>query len=268
MDAIEFKPPAPVPGTIKCPVCRQRVDIAEPVCPECGFPFTCDLTPIDTPARAATMAAWRILLAIGAVLFLLTSGIFLHSGYQEYHGYTQAAIAHLEPLGANAIRIEGPPAFVQRTGLALALMELRAPDTYWRMQDSVTSIEFLSDSYLRTEEGRKVPLERIGALATPATGRVQVLPNVAFPSGLGELWDRDVYSYAGVLVHELRHIELHSAGRAPGGWEEEVLCEQAAYSVLTEMDAPLGVLARYQAYLAAPQAGRYQHWYDWYKYWE
>ena len=258
----------PPPGQLRCPVCNQFAAEAEPVCPQCGFPFTCDLSPVSTMRHQSKMALWRIVLAITAFMFILTSAVFYRSGYQEYHGFTQDTVIKLAPASvADGVPVLGPAPFVYRTQLALALIKLRSPDVYWRMQDSATSIEFLSASSLDTGTGQ-APLERIGALAEPATGRIMVLATTAFPSGTGELWDRDVFTYAGVLVHELRHLELHNMGRAPGGWEEEALCEEAAYEALSQLQAPPALLARYEAYLADPQAARYQHWYDWYKSWE
>jgi hypothetical protein len=250
-------------------VCRQFARDDDLVCAQCGFPFTCDLTPVNTPLRQAALAAWRSVLAVCALIFVLTSAVFYHSGYQEYQGLTQDVVTRLDPASvASEVVVTGPEAFTVRTQLALALLKSRAPDAYWRLEDSAAGIEFLSASYLNAGDGRKAPLERIGALAEPATGRIMVLPTTAFPSGTGELWDRDVYIYAGVLLHELRHLELHNMGRAPGGWQEEALCEQSAYETLLQMQAPPALLARYEAYLANPHAGRYQGWYNWYKNWE
>jgi hypothetical protein len=263
-------PPGPTPpGYVRCPLCQQFAGEAELVCPQCGFPFTCDLTPVDTLPRRAVQASWRIALAIASFIFAVTSGVFYRSGSQEYQGFTQDVVTRLSPASvAGEVAVEGPPAFVFRTQLALALLKQRAPDTYWRIEDSAAGIEFLAASYLETDAGKKAPLDNIGALAEPATGRIMVMATTAFPSGTGELWDRDVFTYAGVLVHELRHLELHAMGGAPGGWQEEALCEQAAYETLSHMQAPPGLLARYESYLADPQARRYQGWYNWYKNWE
>ncbi|MBN2083336.1 hypothetical protein JW859_14155 [bacterium] len=256
------------PAVIVCPRCRQRVPVAGGTCPACGFPFICDVGEIETPAQIRRGQIWRVLLGLAAIIFLLTSGVFMQTGYDEYQGLTTAAVASTPPATDSGIPIDGPPLFVSRTELALGLLKLRAPDFYWRMQDSVTSIEYLGPAWLEGPEGRRISLENIGALAEPATGRVRVLYTTVFPSGMADLWDRDAFSYAGVLVHELRHIELHAMGRAPGGWEEEVLCEQAAYAALQQAQAPPAVLLRYEIYLDDPQARRYQHWYDWYQQWE
>jgi hypothetical protein len=255
-------------AVIACPRCRQHVPVSSGVCPACGFPFVCDTADYDTPALRLRSGTWRVLLGLAAIIFLLTSGVFLYTGYDEYHGLTTAVIANLTPVTDSGITIDGPGNFVTRTQLTLSLLKLRAPDFYWRIQDNVTSIEYLAPSYLETEEGRRISLEGIGALAEPATGHVRVLYSTAFPSGPSELWDRDVFSYAGVLVHEMRHIELHAMGRAPGGWQEEVLCERAGYAALKLAQAPPGVLLQYEIYLENPRAKRYQPWYDWYKQWE
>jgi hypothetical protein len=237
-------------------------------CPYCGFPFVCDITPLDSGRLRARSMTWRTLLGLAAILFMLTSGIYYNGGYYEYQGLTTYVVDTLAPASDAGFTIDGPPVFIMRTNLVLGLIEQRAPDVYWRIQDNITSIEYLGPAYLETEEGRRISLEGIGALAETATGRVRVLYSTAFPSGPAELYDRDVFSYAGVLVHELRHIELHAMDRAPGGWEEEVLCEQAAYAALKQMSAPGGVLVRYETYLDNPRHKRYQHWYDWYKLWE
>jgi hypothetical protein len=201
-------------------------------------------------------------------MFLLTSGVFLNTGYDEYNGFTTGVVANLMPARDSGVELIGPANFIARTELTLGLLKLRAPDFYWRICDSVTSIEYLAPSYMETPEGQRISLEGIGALAEPATGRVLVLYSTAFPSGPAQLYDRDAFSYAGVLVHELRHIELHAMGIDPGGWQEEVLCEQAGYAALKLAQAPDGVLLRYEIYLENPQAKRYQGWYDWYKQWE
>lgn len=256
------------PTVIICPRCGERVPISGGVCPECGFPFVCDTAEYAGAALRLRGGVWRVLLGLAAIIFLLTSGVFLYTGYDEYYGLTTAVISNLTPAVDSDIAVDGPGNFVARTELVLGLLKQRAPDFYWRVQDSVTSIEYLAPSFLETEEGRKISLEGIGALAEPATGRVRVLYSTAFPSGPAELWDRDVFSYAGVLVHELRHIELHAMGIAPGGWQEEVLCERAGYTALKLAQAPAGVLLHYEIYLDNPQAKRYQQWYDWYEQWE
>jgi hypothetical protein len=257
----------PTDPTLSCPACRQRAPVDAPVCPHCGFPFSCDLTPISGLAYSARLALWRSLLGLGAIVFLLTSGLFYHTGYEEFYGYTGSVVATLEPALDSGIALSGPQIFIERSELALGLLRKRAPDAYWRMQDQVTTIEYLSAAYLETPAGRKITLEGIGALAEPATGRIRVIAATAFPSGVAELYDRDVYIYAGVLIHELRHIELHNMDLAPGGWQEEVLCETAAYNVLKQMEAPQAVLLRYEIYLENPLHRRYRKWYEWYEQW-
>lgn len=237
--------------------------MAAGVCEQCGFPFYCETEEYKAPVLRGGVL--RILLGTAGIIFLLTSGVFLHTGYYEFHGLTTTVVAGLAPATDSGIPILGPQAFVRRTELTLGLLKLRAPDFYWRMQDSVKSIEYLAPTYLETEDGRKLTLEGIGALAKPATREVLVLYTTAFPSGPADTWDRDVFSYAGVLVHELRHIELHAMKLNPGGWQEEVLCERAAYAAVKQAQAPPAVLLRYEIYLDNPQAKRYQSWYDWYQ---
>lgn len=249
---------------VTCPRCDTRSPIAPGVCQQCGFPFACDIAPLGTPALRLRGGVFRTLLGAAAIIFLLTSGVFLHTGYYEFHGLTTAVVAGLQPAEDSGIPIKGPPLFVQRTELTLGLLKLRAPDFYWRLQDSVSSIEYLAPTYLESDDGRRISLEGIGAVARSDTGEVLVLYSTAFPSGPSELYDRDVFSYAGILVHELRHIELHQMGLAPEGWQEEVLCERAAYAAVTQAQAPPAVLLRYEIYLENPRAKRYQKWYDWY----
>jgi len=262
-------PPATVsPEQMVCPVCRKYAAVSDIVCPHCGFPFSCDLTPVDSRALRRRTAGWRYILGITAVLFWLVSAVFTQSGYLTYQGFTTEVVTRLNPDHNSGIELEGPAQFIRRTELTLGLLKQRAPDFYWRMRDSVTTIEYLAPHYLETEEGRRISLEGIGALAEPATGRVLVVAQTVFPSGPADLYDRDVFSYAGVLVHELRHIELHAMGLAPGGWQEEVLCEQAAYNAVRQASAPGAILAHYEMYLANPQHARYQNWYRWYEQWE
>jgi hypothetical protein len=232
------------------------------------MPFVCVIEGAAA-AKAAVKPqgreAWRIVLAFATLIFVLTNAFFISGSSAEYEGYTSRLLAVLRPPAAGATAVKGPAGFAGRTELALALLESRAPDYYKRIQEQVLSIEYMPGRVLKLEDGHTLNLERMGAVSFPAQRRVFVLMDTAFPSGLENYWDRDIYSYAGVLVHELRHIELHHSGQAPGGWQEELLCEEAAYDALKAAAAPGGVLERYEQYLANPQAGRYQHWYDWYE---
>ena len=255
-------------GEITCPSCEERISLKAYACSECGFPLVCDISPMDTPVRRGLRISWRVLLGIAVFIFWLTNSLLVHGSYNRYNGLTIEATGHLTPLSDSGVAIGGPAPFVFRTQMALALIERRAPAHFLRIQNHVTSIDFLAPSYLETPEGRRISLERIGALATPSSGKVQVLYNVAFPRGTGDLMDYDVFSYAGVLIHELRHIELHKFGQAPGGWQEEVLCEEAAYEMLKGIGAPGRILGRYELYLDDPLHSSYQHWYDWYEQWE
>lgn len=253
---------------VACPVCRRACIVSAGSCPDCGFPFVCDTEATGTGGSRLRNEVWRILLGLAAIMFLLTSGVFFDMGTAEFQGRTLELVNTLAPDTASGVAIAGPQNFIWRTQLTLGLLKLRAPDFYWRIQDSVTGIEYLAPSVLTSPDGRTIRLEGIGAMAQPATGQVSVLYSTVFPDGPAEIYDRDLFSYAGVLVHELRHIELYAAGQNPGGWEEEVLCEQAAQAALRQMNAPGGVMTRYDLYLANPRASRYQHWYDWYKQWD
>jgi ribosomal protein L37E len=250
--------------TIVCPRCSHRAALEPLVCARCGFPFICDVGEVDAAAQRRRSVGWRTVLAAGALLFWISSAAAVISGRGDYMGQTTSVVMTLRPDTDSGIPIAGPASFVTRTQLVLDLLEKRAPDFYFRVTEGITSIEFLDKTFLESEAGRSITLEGIGAVSTPSTGRVQVLSSTAFPSGLGELVDADIFSYAGVLVHELRHIELHRSGQAPGGWEEEVLCEQAAYEAVKQLGAPGVVLARYELYLHNPHAKRYQDWYRWY----
>jgi hypothetical protein len=254
----------PAPGErVLCPRCSRHAALEPLTCEHCGFPFICDTAPVDLARVRRRNISWRTLLGAGALIFWLTNVVLVAAGSETYQGDTIKVVATLSPDTQSGIPISGPDGFVKRTQLALDLLRQRAPDYYYRMGQSVTSIDFLGQNYLEGE-GARISLEGIGAVATPSTGQVQVLVNTAFPSGFDGLTDGDLFSYTGVLIHELRHIELYRIGESPGGWEEEVLCEQAAYAALQQMDAPGAVLARYQLYLSDPQARRYQNWYKWY----
>jgi hypothetical protein len=253
---------------MRCAVCRQWVPEDSAVCPLCGFPYSCDLTPIPVARLRTRSSTWRTLLGLAAIFLLISTGVFNYSSNDTYMGYTSEVVSRLAPDVDSGIPLHGPDIFVERTELTLALLKLRAPDFYWRMQDSVRGIAYLAPSYLESEAGKRISLEGIGALSEPATGQVQVLSVTAFPSGVAEFYDHDVFSYAGTLIHELRHIELHASQQAPGGWQEEWLCEKAAYDAERQMGAPKGVLLRYELYLDEPQAKRYQGWYKWYQQWQ
>ncbi|MEZ5339449.1 MAG: hypothetical protein R3F46_14465 [bacterium] len=250
---------------ITCPFCEERTLASANVCRKCGFPFSCDISEYGrSPLRRVVGHTWKILLVIAAIAFAVTGGTFFNTSTENYQGLTAALINHLEPDTDSGIPITGPQDFVHRTQMALGLLESRSPHFYFRMQQYVTEIEYFSGNELDVGD-RQVPLEGIGAVSTPSTGHVLVLSGTAYNSGLHNYYDRDIFVYAGVLVHELRHIELHAFNQAPGGWEEEKLCEEAAYAAIRQMDAPGGVQANYQMYLVNPQANRYQHWYDWYR---
>jgi hypothetical protein len=256
---------APTTSTsIICPRCNNRAELEPQVCGRCGFPFVCDTAPVDQARIARRTTTWRTILAAGALLFWLTSAGIVVSGSEAYQGLSSNVAIGLSTTLDSGIPVTGPQAFIARTNMALDLLHKRAPDYYYRMQQSVTSIDYLGEALIDERTGKRITLEGIGALSTPSTGQVQVLVTTAFPSGLGELTDADVFSYAGVLIHELRHIELHRSGDAPGGWQEEVRCEEAAYAALLKMEAPGSILANYQMYLRNPHAERYQQWYDWY----
>jgi hypothetical protein len=253
---------------IVCPSCDAVTDLRGYTCSECGFPFICDITPTSRPRPAQRWRALRQYMGIiAAVLWLLGSTLLTQSN-DEFNGITTKVISQIAPALDSGITLSGPLPVVERTELALGLLKQRAPDYYFRMCHSVKDISYMSKSFLEGPAGRKIQLEGIGAVSTPEQRLVQVLYVTAFPGGTADLYDRDVFIYAGVLVHELRHIELHYMGTAPGGWREEVLCEQAAYDALKYMDAPKGVLMRYELYFRDPLARPYQRWYKWYEQWK
>jgi hypothetical protein len=260
--------PVAAPTLIRCPRCDNHVALEPQTCERCGFPFICDTAPVDSARVQRRTTTWRTVLAIGVLIFWLTNVAFVAAGSEAYQGLTSGVVANLTADTSSGIPISGPESFVKRTQLALGLLKSRAPQFYYRMQQGVTRIDFLSSDLIDEQSGQRISLEGIGAVSTPSTGRVQVLVTTAFPSGLGELNDGDVFTYAGVLVHELRHIELHNSGSAPGGWEEEVLCEEAAYAAVKAMDAPGMILTRYELYLRNPHAKEFQSWYDWYNQFE
>lgn len=266
--AVHRAPGADAGMSVVCPSCEAVTDLSGYTCGECGFPFICDITPV---ALRSPVRRWRTLRqymgVVAAVLWLLGSTLLTQSN-DEFNGLTTKVISQLAPAQDSGIAISGPQQVVERTQLALGLLEQRAPDYYFRMRQSVREISYMSQTYLQGPAGRKVQLEGIGAVSTPEQRLVQVLYVTAFPGGTDELSDRDVFIYTGILVHELRHIELHYMGTAPGGWQEEVLCEEAAYDALKHMDAPGGVLLRYQLYLRDPLARPYQRWYKWYDQWK
>lgn len=251
---------------VACPRCSGLSSVDGLVCVHCGFPFICDITPVPRH-RPAEMPLWRRVIGAALMLYMLLSGVSTIGSNSAYLGHSTKLASSISVPADLRIPISGPEGFVLRTGLALGLLSERAPEFYLRLQQNVSRIAYHDQPVLAGPGGKPISLEGIGALSEPGTGRVLVLMGTAFPSGKGEFWDSDLYSYAGVLVHELRHIELHRAGTAPGGVEEEVLCEQAAYSALKQAGAPPGVMARYEMYFANPRDRSYQRWYDWYKQW-
>lgn len=251
---------------VECPRCQASSALDGLVCAACGFPFICDISPTKRRS-AAPLPGWRRAVGLLLMLYMLLSGVSTIGSNSAYLGHTTGLAASLRPPADLRVPIHGPEGFVRRTELALGLLSVRAPDFYRRIQQQVGRIEYHAEPFLLSDSGKRISLEGIGAVAEPASGRVLVLLGTAFPSGKGEYWDADVFSYAGVLVHELRHIELHRDGTAPGGVEEEVLCEEAAFAALTQAGAPPGVMARYELYLANPRHRSYQRWYDWYKQW-
>src|SRR5690606_28314787 len=108
--------------------------------------------------------------------FTLTSGAFFNTSIESYHGLNTTLINRISPERDSGIPISGPPDFVHRTEMALALLESRADDFYFRMQQYVTEIEYFDGNSLEYGD-RSVPLDGIGAVSTPSTGHVLVLQN-------------------------------------------------------------------------------------------
>jgi hypothetical protein len=255
-------------ASVVCPSCEAVTDLAGYTCSECGFPFICDISPTARPRPAQRWRELRQYLGVAAAVLWLLASTLLTQSNDEFNGLTTKVISQVAPALDSGITITGPQQVVERTQLALGLLKQRAPDYYFRLRQSVKEISYMNKSYLEGPQGRKVQLEGIGSVSTPEQRLVQVLYVTAFPGGTDELTDRDTFIYAGILVHELRHIELHYMGAAPGGWREEVLCEEAAYDALKHMDAPGGVLLRYEMYFRDPLAKPYQRWYKWYDQWK
>jgi hypothetical protein len=263
--------PAPALGgaLMACPRCDSRQPVAASACMNCGMPFICVLELEGAGARRqAGREGWRSVMAVVTLIFVLTNAFLVSGSNAEYEGNTSKLLTSLNPVAllaeSQVVELKGPESFRARTELALALLRSRAPDYYSRIQSQVLSIEYMQGRVMKLDDGVNLNLERMGAVSFPAQRRIYVLMDTAFPSGVDEIWDRDVFTYAGTLVHELRHIELHHSGQAPGGWQEEVLCEEAAYDALKAAQAPGGVMQRYEQYFADPLARRYRHWYDWY----
>ncbi len=250
-----------------CPQCESLQGTAQNVCANCGYPFVCALDQrfeeVRQEKRLRGRERWRLVLGLVTLIFVLTNGILVAGSSAKYDGHDTSVIASIRPA-PTSVEIIGPDLFVNRTRLTLGLLQARAPAYYHRIEKEVATIEYLPAHVLAQDNGETLNLEGIGALAMPEQRRVMVLVDTAFPSGMDELWDRDVFIYAGILVHELRHIELHYNGVKLETVAEEIACEEAAYDALKAAQAPGGVLARYDLYFANPNAKRYQRWYDWY----
>ncbi|MCH7473026.1 NAD(+) synthase, partial [bacterium] len=67
---------------IICPACKEAAGVDELVCPHCGFPFSCDITPLDSKHLKTRRELWRYILGLTALIFWLTSAVVL--GLHDY----------------------------------------------------------------------------------------------------------------------------------------------------------------------------------------
>jgi hypothetical protein len=190
---------------------------------------------------------------------------FVQTYANDYFGFTNKAVRTLSPMAdASPIVLRGPDDFRLRTRLALAMLSKRAPSYWARVKGIVADVDELPERKTVTLDGQRLNIEVVGALSQWPERDVYVRRSTAFNDGRA-LYDRDVFIYASTLVHEAHHLELARDRMAPGGVEEEVLCEKEALRSLQMMGAPQELIDEKLEYLANPTAARYRKWYDWYK---
>jgi len=256
---------SPEPFLSRCPYCRRTVLVRDLMCPRCGFAFAWDFERLQEPPPPLSLGP--LLVRFGAVI-----GVFafiLYFTLQTFtlgEGYTTEVIKRLIEAGVPSapLPVTGEGDFPQRVQLALALLQTRAPGYYRRLTVQVTSIEFVPQGSLQFE-GRIIRLTGIAAFIDVDTGAVAVRIPGAYLSGPGELYDRDVFYLAGVLVHEARHRELARVGLNIGGPREEYECERTAYDALVKMGAPRSLLQVLEQFLANPKHPRYRAWERYYE---
>jgi|GEM_PF-1292904 len=253
------------PFLSRCPYCRRTVLVKNLICPHCGFSFAWDLAPLH--GRAEPFSLKSFLTRVGVVIGVLAFTIYFTLAFFNYgEGFTTEVISELVQAGVPPapMPVRGEPDFVGRVELAMALLHARAPGYYKRVTREVTSIDLIPKGAIEFD-GHVIRLTGVAAYMEPATGHVGVRIPGAYYSGLGLLYDRDVFYLAGVLVHEARHRELARVGLNVGGPAEEYECEQTAYDALRRMDAPLSLLRSLQQFLANPNHPRYAAWERYYE---
>lgn len=253
------------PFLSRCPYCRRTVLIQDLICPRCGFSFAWDLATLQ--GRAEPFSLKSLLTRIGVVIGVLAFTIYFTLAFFNYgEGFTTEVVYELTKAGVPPapMPVAGAGDFAGRVELALALLHSRAPSYYERVTHEVTFIELMPKGAIEFD-GHIIHLTGVAAYIDPATGHVGVRIPGAYLSGLGLLYDRDVFYLAGVLVHEARHRELARVGLNVGGPAEEYECEQTAYDALRRMDAPLSLLRSLQQFLANPNHPRYAAWESYYE---
>lgn len=253
------------PFLSRCPYCRRTSLIQNLICPRCGFSFAWDLASLRGAEKPFSLKS--LLARIGVVIGVLAFTIYFTLSFFNYgEGFTTEVIYELTQAGVPPapMPVKGEGDFVSRVELALALLHSRAPSYYDRVSREVTSIELMPKGAIEFD-GRIIRLTGVAAYIDSATGHVGVRIPGAYLSGLGLLYDRDIFYLAGVLVHEARHRELARVGLNVGGPAEEYECEQTAYDALRRMDAPISLLRSLQQFLANPNHPRYAAWEQYYE---
>ncbi len=247
-----------------CPACKAFVFVEEGVCPDCGFPFACDVEQDGETIVKRTSSFLSRILIVTALMAMLV--YFTSYSYTSVEGYTTKTIAELEREGIAPLSIPtyGTEDFNERVQLALTLLERRAPSFFARLKRNVSSISYVPQEKLELN-GRRIYLTGVSAYIDPVTGALRVRASGAYLSGLGELYDRDVFYLAGVLVHEMRHRELYKSGLNVGGLAEEFEAESTAYDALTQMGAPRSLTYSLWQFLTNPNHPRYKGWEKYYR---
>ncbi len=247
------------PFLIRCPYCKRTALVRNLICSRCGFPFYWELS--DAPhlppvQRVPLFSRFALVTALVAFIIYFTVGTVT---LQE--GYTTVAIEQVIATGLTTLPlpVSGDENFQKRTQLAISLLHQRAPSFYGRLVDEVKAIYYVPKGM----PGKS--WRSIAAFTDPQTGYVFIRIPAVYSSGFGELYDRDVFYYASVLVHEMRHLELARVGLNIGGLAEEVECEQTVYDALKRMDAPKPMLFELEHFLNNPNHPRYKQWLQFYK---
>ncbi len=237
------------------------------VCPECGFPFYGDIEiQKETVISQSANFISRILVVTGLIATLI---YFTNYTYTSTEGFTKEVISKLnaDELIIPPMKVEGPAGFRYRVQLALTLLAQRAPEFYERISENITSINYVPEERINIE-GRRIYLTGVSAYIDPASGATRVRASGAFFSGLNELYDRDIFYLAGVLVHEMRHRELYKSGLNVGGLAEEFEAESTAYDALVRLGAPRSLTYSLWQFLVNPNQPRYKSWERYYRQYE